>query len=120
MVGQYSGKVADLVTTYVRPQENGNRTDVRWLSFTDVEGRGLHVTADTSLLSISAWPYTQEDLEKSRHTHELPHRDFLTVNLDHRQRGVGGINSWGAKPLPQHIIPCGLYEYQFTLKPIAK
>ena len=118
MVGRYSGKVTELVTDYVRPQENGNRTDVRWVAFTDSEGRGLLATAGTSLLSVSAWPYTQEDLEQSRHTHELLRRDFLTVNLDHRQRGLGGINSWGAKPLPQYTIPCGLYEYQVTLKPI--
>jgi beta-galactosidase len=118
LVGRYSGKVPKLVTAYVRPQENGNRTDVRWVAFTDAEGRGLRAKAGGSLLSISAWPYTQEDLENARHTHELPRRHFLTVNLDHRQRGVGGINSWGAKPLPQHTLPCGLYEYTFTLEPI--
>lgn len=118
LVGRYSGKVADLTTPYVRPQENANRTDIRWVSFTDAAGHGLRVTAATKPLSVSAWPYTQEDLERARHPHELPRRDFLTVNLDLRQRGVGGINSWGAKPLPQHIIPCGLYEYDFTLQPI--
>ncbi len=120
LVGRYSGKVADLVTSYVRPQENGNRTDVRWIAFTDAQGQGLLATTGSSPLSVSAWPYTQEDLEQARHIHELPRRDFVTVNLDLRQRGVGGINSWGAKPLPQHTIPCGLYEYEFTLIPIEK
>ncbi len=87
-VGRYSGRVEDLVHPYVRPQENANRTDVRWVALTDADGSGL-LAFGLPLLSVSAWPYTMEDLEKATHVNELPRRDAITLNLDLRQMGVG-------------------------------
>jgi beta-galactosidase len=90
-VGIYSGLVEDLITPYIMPQENGNRTDVRWVALTNKEGNGLLVSdAGGTLLSTSAWPYTMEDLESATHNYELPRRDFITLNLDYKQQGVGG------------------------------
>lgn len=90
-VGIYSGTVAELIHDYMRPQENGTRTDVRWARLTDADGHGLLIT-DTggTLLYLSAWPYSQDDLERATHIHELPRREYVTVNIDYRMRGVGG------------------------------
>jgi len=87
-VGVYSADIAELGHSYMRPQENGNRTDVRRLEITDKDGNGLLVTGN--LFSFSAWPYSQEALEKARHQHELTAQDFITLNIDYMQCGVGG------------------------------
>ena len=101
---------------YVRPQENGNKTDVRWMMLTDDDGAGLMAVGDP-LLSVSAWPFSMEDLEKATHIHELPRRDFVTVNLDYKQMGVGGDDSWGARPHPEYTLPAKPYTYRFRLQP---
>jgi len=80
-VGVYSGQVEELIHDYVRPQENGNKTEVRWVALTNKDGAGL-LAVGMPLLSVSAWPYTMWDLERARHVHELPRRDSVTVNLD--------------------------------------
>lgn len=90
-IGFYSGSVEELIHNYIRPQENGNKTDVRWVVFTNKNGLGLFF-ADIggSYLNISAWPYTMEDLEKAQHINELPRRENITINIDYQQQGVGG------------------------------
>jgi len=140
-VGQYCGTVEENIHVYVRPQENGNKTDVRWLALTDNGGAGL-LAVGMPLLSVSAWPFSMEDLEKAKHIHELRWhglparentarpvpskvegmavpRDFITVNLDYKQMGVGGDDSWGARPHPQYTLPArpGGYSYCFRLRP---
>jgi beta-galactosidase len=117
-VGLYSGKVQDLVHAYVRPQENGNRTDVRWVALTDANGQGLLALAGSTRLNASAWPYFMTDLEQAKHIQELPTRSIVTVNLDYGQRGLGGINSWGAQPLSQYTLPARIYDYSFVLRPL--
>jgi len=83
--------VTDLYHLYMRPQENGNRTDVRWLTIKDSKGAGIRVTdLSGEYINFSAWPFSQEQLERAEHIHELETGDFITVNLDSRQRGVGG------------------------------
>lgn len=90
-IGVWSLPVDQFIHDYVYPQENGNRCDVRWISFTDETGNGLLFTDETgSLLSASAWPYTMEDLERATHVNELPRGGCMTINIDHKQRGVGG------------------------------
>ncbi len=90
-IGMYSGKIEDLIHPYIRPQENGNRTEVRWAAFTNEKEEGLFVLdIGGSHLNISAWPYTMEDLESATHNYELPRRDFNTINIDYKQQGVGG------------------------------
>ena len=92
-VGVYSGWVDSLWTDYVRPQENGNRCDVRWVAFTNNSGNGILAVGDPTI-SVSAWPYSLQDLEQAKHISDLSHKDFFTVNLDYKQMGVGGINTW--------------------------
>ena len=117
-VGLYSGRVPELLYHYVRPQEHGNRTDVRWLTLLNDDNVGLLAVGMPSL-SISAWPYTMADLERARHTNELPARDTITANLDHRQMGVGGDDGWGARVHPEYSLPCQPYSYRFRLRPYS-
>ncbi len=76
---------------YLYPQENGNRTDVRWVALTDDAGKGLLFKDSAgTMLNFSAWPYTMADLASATHIHELPQRDNITLNIDYRQKGAGG------------------------------
>jgi beta-galactosidase len=120
LVGRYAGTVSGQLFPYVRPQETGNKTDVRWLALTDSSGAGLLFVGD-SLLSVSALHFTMQDLDpglEKRQTHaaELVERPEVYLNVDHRQMGVGGINSWGALPLPQYSLPYGEYRYRFRMR----
>ena len=117
-VGVYSGPVEEQSHMYVRPQETGNKTDVRWMALTNEDGAGL-LAVGMPLLSVSAWPYTMADLEKAKHPFDIPKSKTITVNLDYRQMGVGGDDAWGAKPHPQYTLPAKPYTYRFRLTPIA-
>jgi beta-galactosidase len=117
-VGLFESTVADLHYAYGRPQENGNRTDVRWVSFTDSAGNGLRATGEPTI-DFSAWRYSQSQLERARHDYELQgQRGSITVNLDWRQRGVGGVNSWGQPPLGEYRLRGKHFEYKFLLEPV--
>ncbi|WP_207425260.1 glycoside hydrolase family 2 TIM barrel-domain containing protein [Pedobacter sp. SYSU D00535] len=115
----YSQPLNDFIEPYAVPQENGNRTDVRWMYFSDkAAGQGLMVVAD-SLLSMSAWPWTEENIINSRHTNTLKNPGFITLNIDLIQMGVGGNDSWSdvAAPLEKYQIPAKPYSYSFYLMP---
>jgi beta-galactosidase len=102
----------------VVPQENGNRTDVRWMYLSDKTGEGLLVTAD-SLLSMSAWPYTESNIQEAKHTYKLKDAGYITLNIDLIQMGVGGNDSWSdvAAPLEHYQIKAKPYHYGFYLMP---
>lgn len=122
-VGLFSGLVPEQFHPYVRPQETGNKTGLRWMALENDEGVGLLLMGDT-LLSASALNYIQEDLDDGpwkaqRHSRELEARDLVALNVDYRQMGVGGINSWGALPLPEYRLPYGEYRVRFTLRPFG-
>lgn len=90
-LGFYSMKVNELVHHYLRPQENGNRCDIQFASLSNDENTGLYIECtDEQRLSMSTWPWSQDDLDKADHIHELPERDFVVLNIDHKQQGVGG------------------------------
>lgn len=113
----HSGRVEDLIHNYMRPQENGNRTEVRWLYIENKAGRGIKIKDTSStLLNISAWPYTQEDLESAKHIYELPNRSFNTINIDYTQCGVGG-DLPGVANLHEEfkIHKNRRYEYSFVI-----
>jgi beta-galactosidase len=116
-VSRYQTDIANFTHSYTRPQENGNRTDVRWLALRDDKGAGLLIVGNPSL-SVSAWPYSQEELEAAKHTNELPKNSSMTVNIDKSQMGVGGDNSWGAIPYPEYSLPPVYQSYNFILRPI--
>ncbi|WP_225444136.1 glycoside hydrolase family 2 TIM barrel-domain containing protein [Echinicola arenosa] len=117
MAGIYTLPIEGFMEPYVMPQENGNRTEVRWMKFADEQNKeGLTITAD-SLLSMSAWPYTEEQINAAKHTFELKDAGFITVNIDLIQMGVGGNDSWSdvAQPLEQYQIPAKPYHYSFYI-----
>ena len=103
---------------YVDPQESGNRTDIRWATLTSPMGGGAFRADATGahLLEFGLYPCAAEDITLAMHPTELPERNFFTLNLDHRQSGVGGTNSWGALALPQYRIPSNkTYRWSFLL-----
>jgi beta-galactosidase len=124
-VGLYTDKVDDLWFPYIEPQETGNRTDVRWVTFTDAGGFGLKASGLPTLY-FSAWPFTMDELEHykppstvgHRHPSEIVMAKDITVNLDYRQMGVGGDDSWGALPHAEFRLPATHYEYKFRLEPV--
>ncbi|MFV8341300.1 glycoside hydrolase family 2 TIM barrel-domain containing protein [Flavobacterium sp. XS2P39] len=121
-VGRYSLPINQFIEPYVKPQENGNRTEVRWMAFTTPQkNKGLLVVNDSKVMSMGAWPYTQENLSEATHTFDLKDPGFLTVNIDLIQMGVGGNDSWSsvAQPMEKYQIPSGNYKYSFYLIPFA-
>src|SRR6185369_12384120 len=102
---------------YTEPGETGNKADVRWVSLTKANV-GLLVVG-MPLLSVNALHYGTEDLNAGKHAFELPHRDYITLNIDLIQQGVGGDNSWGAWPHDEFLIPCQEYAYSFRLRPLG-
>ena len=92
---------------------------MRWVAFTNKNGDGL-LAVGIPTLSVSAWPYSLQDLEKAKHINDLPHRDYITINLDYKQMGVGGIDTWSpnARPLPQYRLTSSQsYNYEFYVMP---
>ena len=121
-VGKYSLPINQFDEPYIKPQENGNRTEVRWMAFsTPQKSKGLLVVQDTTPLSASAWPYTQENVSEAKHTFDLKNPGFLTLNIDLIQMGVGGNDSWSpvAAPIEKYQIPSGDYQYSFYLLPFT-
>jgi beta-galactosidase len=119
--GIYSQNIFDFMEPYAVPQENGNRTDVRWMFLSNKNSEGLLVVAD-SLLSMSAWPNTEENIENAKHTIDLKDAGYITLNIDLVQMGVGGNDSWSdvAAPLEKYQIPAKDYHYSFYLLPYKK
>ncbi|MCF7567613.1 DUF4981 domain-containing protein [Sabulilitoribacter arenilitoris] len=120
-VGIYKSTISKWITPYVRPQKNSNRCDVRWIAFGNINKNRIEfVTNSNHLFSVSAWPYNQETLDKSTHNFELKAGNNLVVNIDYKQMGVGGDNSWGQPVLHKYLINPGQYCYSFILQPINK
>jgi beta-galactosidase len=117
--GVYSATVEELIYPYPRPQQNGNRTDVHWVSFTDATGRGLRVSGPVPF-EFTARPYSMEDLAAATHDYQLPRRDFNEILLDHKQMGVGGDNSWGARVHDEFSVKVQPYSYSLVFEPIRK
>ncbi len=124
-VGIYEGKVADQYFPYIRPQESGNKTDVRWAELTDKDGFGIRVTGE-GLLNVSALDVTPESLDPGTDKHNMhqsdvwPDRWNVYLNVDYAQRGLGGDNSWGAAPHRPYILTPSDYSYTYFLTPVTK
>lgn len=132
-VGLYKGSVADQYWAYLRPQENGNKTDVRWMTITDESGNGL-LFSGMPLLEVSAHHNIMEDFESpertdgrqvegvrviNRHTTDVKPRDLTSVNIDYKQMGVGGDDSWGARTHEEYRLTKKAYSYSFRMKAIS-
>ncbi|WP_218025571.1 glycoside hydrolase family 2 TIM barrel-domain containing protein [Capsulimonas corticalis] len=116
-VGVYSGAVDEQYVPYIMPQENGNKSDVRWASLTDDFGLGLLATGN-ALLNVSVHHSTPEDFTQARHTYELTRRDDVIVNIDHVVRGIGS-NSCGPGVLPQYQLKAAETTFTVHLQPFS-
>jgi len=116
-VGVYSGTVDDQYVPYITPQENGNKTDVRWVALTDSSGVGL-LAVGMPRLNVSAHHFTTQDLAEARHTYELKRRDDVTLNLDYAQSGLGN-GSCGPGVLPQYLLEPREYRYSLRLRALS-
>ncbi len=115
-VGRYAGRVADqFYADYSEPGESGNKADVRWVALTGGGGVGLAAIGQP-LLSVNALPYRTSDLEGPKHPFEIERRDAVTLNLDLKQMGVGGDDSWGARPHREYLIPAEKMRYRLRLR----
>jgi beta-galactosidase len=122
-VGVYHSSVAEQYYPYIRPQENGNRTDVRWVALTNADGIGLLAVAD-SLLEVSALHFDDADFDEGdhktyRHGYDVRQREHVALDLDYGQMGLGGDTSWGAVILPHYRIPARPYSYRVRLLPLG-
>ncbi|NQU55420.1 MAG: hypothetical protein HQ522_23125, partial [Bacteroidetes bacterium] len=129
-VDLYEGRVWEQYYPYARPQENGSKSDVRWLALTNTQGKGFLFTAP-SLFSASAFNFPNEDLYDysvgtsemrvgQKRMYNISKKVMVTCNLDFKQMGIGGDTSWGyrAMPHPQFQIPAQSYNFRFILNPI--
>ncbi len=119
IIGIYDSKVADQYTPYVRPQENGNKTDVRWLTLTNNAGYGLKIEG-LQALGVTALHNASEDFDtgdtkKSMHQNDIYPRNEVILNVDAFQRGIGGTNTWGALPLKQYLYVNQNYQFSYIL-----
>ena len=112
--------VTDLEHHYMRPQENANRTDVRWVEIRNKDGKGLRFEAmGETPICFSAWHYTQDQLQLAKHIHELPHYDITTFNVDLNQLGVGGDMPGDAQVREKYKLkPDTEYTYTFRIEPL--
>ena len=117
-VGLFSKTVEELEHHYMRPQENGHRTDVRTLTLQTAEGRGLRLTADGDVpFCFNCFKYTLDDLDAATHIHSLAHKPLTTVCIDRTQRGVGGDMPGSATLRDPYILHKGThYSYAFTIE----
>ena len=105
MLKKYAGTAEEFLHDYLYPQENGNHTEVRWLKVGKENVVEIH--ASEKPFEMSVHPYTLEMLRKAKHLHELGSLDYLTVNIDGAQRGVGGDTPGIAMLKPQYKIRPG-------------
>ncbi|WP_326686644.1 DUF4981 domain-containing protein [Streptomyces sp. NBC_01795] len=117
-VGRYRSSVDEQFTPYVRPQQCGNVTDVRWGKLTGKDGTGLRVEAHGGdQLELSALRFRPADLDGPRHPYELKPRRAAVLGVNHRQMGVGGNDSWGASPLEEYLLHADrTYRYGYRLR----
>ena len=124
LMGIYTSKVADQYVPYTRPQENGYKTDLRWLTLTDESGSGIEIQG-LQTLCVSALHNLPEDFDeglnkKYRHLSDITPRNEVLLCVDLAQRGVGGDTSWGALPHEQYLLKNKEYSYGFVIKPLRK
>ena len=124
LLGIYEQTTDEQLFPYVRPQESGNKTDVRWMELTNDEGVGIRIEG-LQPLSVSAMPYRSEDLDpgltkKQMHYSDIEPRREVVVQVDFAQRGLGGDNSWGMSPHDPYRLTGDSYSYGYIIRPINK
>lgn len=114
----HNGTVEEQFVPYLRPQECGNKTDVRWATITNAAGRGLRI-GGLPTVELNALPYSPSELEAHDHPYKLPTSDKVVVRVNYKQMGVGGDDSWGARTHPEFTLFANrTYAYAFTFQGI--
>lgn len=118
-LGVFTNKVTDNLSGYVKPQESGNRTGVRWVNLTNSDGHGMKISSASRPVECNFSPYTAFELENAAHHYELPKVHYTVVTVAGKQMGVGGDDSWGAPVYPEHLVNANEdMEFEFTIQPI--
>lgn len=122
LVGKYRQTVEEQFYPYIRPQETGNKTDIRWWRLLNISGNGLQFVGDAPF-SASALNYTIASLDDGankdqRHSPEVEKANFTNFCIDKVQMGLACVNSWGAMPLEKYRIPYQNYEFSFIMTPV--
>jgi len=132
-IGIWEGEISDQYHRYPRPQETGNKTDLRWLEISSNDIYLYTESMDQHLLNGSAWPFTTDELDfvpgkdggesasglvpvTSRHGADIREGKLVQVNIDHKQMGVGGDTSWGRQVHDEYTIPAEQYRYSFIIR----
>jgi len=120
-VGLYSSTVDEQYVPYITNGENGNKTEVRWLSLSDGKGNGIKITGSPRI-DFSALHYSLDQLDREKrdgaHTIDLERADEVFLNVDWKQMGVGGDNAWGAKAHAQYLILAEPIKYSYMISPL--
>ena len=123
MLGRYEGAVADQYYPYIRPQETGNKEDLRWMAITDADGNGLLIDGmrpfSGAAMALDPMNLDYDPLKPNRHGLDVKPEDFTTLTVDYAQMGVGGDNSWGAKPMDKYMLPFKRYSFTVRLRPLV-
>ncbi len=120
-LGIYNQTVSEQFYPYIRPQENGTKTDIRWWKLSDISGNGLKFVAEAPF-SASALHYTIDSLDegwekRQGHSQEVEEADVTNVLIDKVQMGLACIDSWNALPEPEYMLPYGDYDFTFIMTP---
>lgn len=123
-VGYYEDRVTNQYYPYIRPQETGNKTDVRWLALLDEEGSGVKITG-LQPLSFSALHFSPEDLDpgltrKMQHQVDVVPQKNIFLHVDLKQRGLGGDNSWGMYPHKEYRLLDNKYSYSYVVQLVGE
>ena len=123
-LGIYDQTVSEQFYPYIRPQETGTKSDLRWWNILDAAGNGLKITAEAPF-SASALHYRVESLDEgiekhNLHSPEVPEDDLTNVLVDKVQMGLGCVTSWGAIPRDEYLLPYGDYCFTFLLTPLRR
>ena len=125
-IGLYKQTVDEQFYAYVRPQETGTKSAIRWWKLTDMSGVGLLVRSDNAFFA-SSLHYLPSDLDsgmnkdsRQAHSGELTPRPLTCLSIDGKQMGLGCVNAWGALPRPEYMLPYADYTFRFVLTPVSK
>ncbi|MFK7949945.1 MAG: beta-galactosidase domain 4-containing protein, partial [Saprospiraceae bacterium] len=118
-IGIYKNTILEQYEPYIAPQENGYRTDVRWLEIGNAKNKKIRIEG-VSVFNFSALPFSPEQLTREKrgdkHTIDLVIEDVVSLCLDFQQMGIGGVDSWMSKPLDKYLLEVREYEFSFVLK----
>ena len=122
-IGRYEQTADEQFFPYIRPQETGTKSDIRWWQQTDSSNRGFRIQPDEAAFSASALHYNISDLDEGkekhqRHSYQVPLSEYTNLTLDAAMMGVGGIDSWGSEPLEKYQLPAGNRSMHFWIIPV--